>query len=239
MTWLTTTWLVIASACLTLAAIHAHVWLRYREAGANAAFAVLAASIAGMGYVELRMAHADTIDEFGRMLWWYHVPIWAGLVSAVLFVQRFLRAGRAWLGWTAIGLRTLALVVNAFATPSINYREITSLEKINLLGDPLSVVQGVPNPWLAVAQLSLVVLVAFVADAALDLWRRGERRRAVTSRDQGFQATKFARSLRPEMWLFSGWNWTAKILSRATAQVKGKPYTLNPATSSGVPASTK
>src|SRR5204863_108698 len=41
--------------------------------------------------------------------------------------------------------------------------------------------------------------------------------------NQGRQRTKLERSCRPADWLFSGWNWTAKILSRATAQVKGTP----------------
>src|SRR5262245_9114249 len=45
---------------------------------------------------------------------------------------------------------------------------------------------------------------------------------------QGVQETKFASSLKPEAWLFSGWNCTAKMLSLATAQVKGSPYSLSP-----------
>ena len=40
---------------------------------------------------------------------------------------------------------------------------------------------------------------------------------------QGRQCTKLERRRRPADWLFSGWNWTAKMLSRATAQVKGTP----------------
>lgn len=180
MSWLTTTLLVVASACLTLAAIHAHVWMRHREAGAHAAFAALAASVAGLALVELRMVGADTLEQFGRMLWWYQVPVWTAVAATVLFVRRFLRAGKAWLGWTAVGLRTLAFGINFFSSPSINYRELNALEKVALFGDPVSVVQGVPNPWMAVGQLSLVVLIAFVADAARELWRRGDRRRAVT-----------------------------------------------------------
>ena len=43
--------------------------------------------------------------------------------------------------------------------------------------------------------------------------------------NQGRQRTKLERSCRPADWLFSGWNCTAKMLSRATAQVKGAPYT--------------
>jgi two-component system, LuxR family, sensor kinase FixL len=180
LSWLIPTWLIVASACLTLAAIHALVWFRQRDAKANGAFAVLAVSVAAFAYLEVRMLHADTPAEFGRMAWWYQFPVWSALVAVVGFVRFYLKAGRPWLGWTAVLLRTLALAINFFSTPSINFREITSLEKVTVFGDSLSLVQGVPNPWMAIGQLSLAALVLFVADAALTVWRRGERRQALT-----------------------------------------------------------
>src|SRR5437773_6301613 len=180
MSWLTTIWTVIASACLTLAAIHVHVWMWQRQAVGNAAFALLAASVAGMAYAEVHLLHADTTSEFGRMLWWYQIPIWTGFIALVCFVLFHLHAGRAWLGVAAIGLRTIVIVANLFSSPSINFREITSLEKVPFLGEAVSVARGVPNPWLVVAHGSLLVLILFIADATWDLWRRREWRRAVT-----------------------------------------------------------
>ena len=180
MSWITAIWLVLGSACVTLAAVHAHVWLRQPRRIGNVAFAVLAVSVAGMGYAETRMLLAPTTAEFGRWLWLYQFPVWSGLVAVVSFVHFYLRAGRAWLGWTAIALRTAALVVNVFATPSIHFREITALAKVDVFGEAVSVAQGVPNPLMAIAHLSLLVLVLFVVDAVRDLWRRNERRRAVT-----------------------------------------------------------
>ena len=51
--------------------------------------------------------------------------------------------------------------------------------------------------------------------------RRGGRARAGYDPAVGPSSeTKFANSRNPAAWLFSGWNWTAKMLSRATAQVK-------------------
>src|SRR6266480_1685403 len=41
------------------------------------------------------------------------------------------------------------------------------------------VATGVPNPWMLVAQLSLVLLVIFVVDATIAVWRRGDRRQAL------------------------------------------------------------
>src|SRR5439155_5606069 len=182
MNWLTPTWLSIASACLTLAVIHAHVWMRRgRAAGANAAFAVLAVSVALYAIAELGVLQAETTAEFGRALWWGHLPAWSAIVAIVCFVRLYMRAGRPWLAWTVVCLRTLALAMNFASWPApLHYRQITSLEKVTVFGDTLSFARGVPNPWVAVGQLALVALVLFVADAVLDIWRRGERRRAMT-----------------------------------------------------------
>ena len=164
--WIATVWTMVAAACLTLAAIHAQVWLQRRAARANAAFALLAASVAAIAYVELRMLHATTIDAYGRWLWWYQLPLWSGVLAVVWFARLYLRAGRAWLGWSAVGLRTLALAINFGASPSIHFRRITALERVPLLGDSMTAVQGVANPWLAVNHASLLMLAAFVASAS-------------------------------------------------------------------------
>ena len=177
---LTTIWLFIAAACLTLAAIHVQVWLRRRDAGGNAAFALLAVSVAAVAFIEVREFQARTTAEYGRWLWWYQLPIWSGILAIVVFVRLYLRAGRAWLGWTAVGLRSVALVIGLFSSPGINFREIVALEQITLFGETVAVARGVPNPWLAVAHLALLALLLFVASATQDLWRAGERRRAVT-----------------------------------------------------------
>jgi two-component system, LuxR family, sensor kinase FixL len=182
MSWLTTAWLVLASACGTLVLIHGLVWFRQRNAAgvANGAFAVLAASVAAVAINELHLFRADTIEEFGRLLWWYHIPIWSGVVSIVVFVRVYMKAGRAWLGWTVIGLRSLGLVINFFSSPNINYREIAVLEKIDFFGEMVTVVQGTTNPWLLVPQLSLLVLIVFLADAVWTAARRPDRRSALT-----------------------------------------------------------
>jgi hypothetical protein len=127
---LTTTWLFIAAACLTLAAIHGHVWLRRRDAGGNGAFAVLALSVAAIAFIELRLFQARSTAEYGRWLWCYQVPIWSGIVAIVVFVRQYLRAGSALLGWAAIGLRSMALLISLFSWPGINYRTLTSLDKL-------------------------------------------------------------------------------------------------------------
>jgi len=52
------------------------------------------------------------------------------------------------------------------------------VRRIPFLGEPVSAAVGVSNPWMLVGQLSLLLLVIFVADASVTVWRRGDRRSA-------------------------------------------------------------
>ena len=178
MSWVTIIWSMVASACLTLAGMHLLVWCRKRTARANLLFALTAMATAALAACELWMMRAETTGEFGTALRWVHVPAWAVIVSLVGFVRLYLRAGRPWLAWAVCGMRTLSLVLNFALTPNLNYREITGLRHIRFLGESVSVAEGVPNPWMLVGQASLLLLVVFVVDATITVWRRGDRRQA-------------------------------------------------------------
>lgn len=77
------------------------------------------------------------------------------------------------------GLRTLSLILDFLFSPNLNYREITGLRHLDFLGESVATAIGVPNPWMLIAQTSLVLLVAFVADATITVWQRGARRQAI------------------------------------------------------------
>jgi two-component system, LuxR family, sensor kinase FixL len=180
MNWVTIVWAMIASACLTLALVHALVWCRRPEARANLLFALMGAATAVFAGCELWMMGAETPAAFGAAVRWGHLPIWVLFVSLVGFVRLYLRAGRLWLAWTACGLRTLSLILNFLYTPNLNYREITGLRNVSFLGERVVVAEGIPNPWMLVGNLSLLLLVIFVVDAAISVWKRGDRRQALS-----------------------------------------------------------
>jgi PAS domain S-box-containing protein len=175
----TVIWAMIASACLTLALVHVLVWWRRPNARANLLFALSAAATAVYAGCELWMMRAETPGAFGMAVRWTHVPAWVLIVSLVGFVRVYLRAGRLSLAWTVCGLRTLSLILNFVCTPNLNYREITALLHVSFLGETVAVGEGVPNPWMLVGQLSLLLLVIFIADAAISVWQRGDRRQAL------------------------------------------------------------
>ena len=179
MSWVTIIWSMVASACLTLAALNLLVWCKKRAEWANLLFSLTAVGTAGMAYCELWMMRAETPGQFGTALRWLHVPAWALLLALVGFVRLYLRAGRPWLAWSFVGLRTLSLLLDFLVGQNLNYREITRLRHIPFFGESVSVAEGVANPWMLVGQLSLLLLVLFVADATITVWRRGDRRQAL------------------------------------------------------------
>ena len=78
-------------------------------------------------------------------------------------------------------MRTLALLLNFLVGQNLNYREVTGLRHIPFLGESVSSGVGVSNPCVLVGQLGLLLMLAFVADAAITVWRRGERRKALAT----------------------------------------------------------
>jgi two-component system sensor kinase FixL len=179
MNWVTIIWSMVASACLTLAAMHLLVWLKKRAVWANLVFSLMAAATAALAFCELWMMQAETPGQFATALRWLHVPAWAIIVALVGFVQLQLRAGRPWLAWTVCGLRTFSVLLDFLTGQNLNYREVTHLRHIPFFGESISVAEGVSNPWMLVGQLSLVLSVFFVTDAAITVWRRGDRRQAL------------------------------------------------------------
>ena len=180
MSWVTIIWSMIAAVCFTLAAIYLLVWRRNRAAWPNLLFCLTAVSTAAFAFCELRMMRAETPAEFATTLKWGQVPVWLLVVSLVGFVRLYMRAGRTWLAWITCGLRTLALILGFLVGVNLNYLEITHLRHIQFLGESVSVAVGVPNPWMIVGQLSLLMLLVLAADASVTAWRRGDRHRALT-----------------------------------------------------------
>ncbi len=165
-----------AAVCLTLALLHFLVWCHRRTSWANLFFALTAVGTAGYGLVELWVIQTSTTGELGRALWHLHFPGTVIVIGLVGFIRLHLGAGRLWLAWGAIGARCLALVINIFSTPNINFRAITGVGHISFLGEPVTYPVGVSNPLMIVSQVGLVLLVAFVLDASITVWRRGNRR---------------------------------------------------------------
>jgi len=181
MSWVTLLWSMDAALCFTLAGIYLLVGLRQRAERKHLLFSCSALAAGAIALFELALMRAETTAEFGALLRWVQLPIWILVVSIVWFVRIYLRAGRPWLAWSVCGLRTLTLILNFIFTPNINFREITGVRHLHWWGGEIvSFPAGVANPWTATGHLSSLLLLAFFVDATIAVWRRGDRRRALT-----------------------------------------------------------
>ena len=60
MNWVIIIWSMVASACLTLAAMHLLVWFKKRAVWANLVFSLMAEATAALAFCELWMMQAET-----------------------------------------------------------------------------------------------------------------------------------------------------------------------------------
>ena len=182
MNWVQITWIMMSAASLTLGVIHLFVWFKQRSQYAHLLFFALAVSAAAFGAFELAMMQAPSPATYAAAWRWAHVLLAMVVLSIVWFVHFYFDAGRRWLAYTISGLRLLALGLNFVTGVNINFREVSSLDHVTLWGNAIIAGPvGVANPWGIVPQTGNVLLVAYVVDAALTLWRRGgpgARRRA-------------------------------------------------------------
>jgi len=181
MSWITAIWSMNGAACLTLAAIYFVVWCKQRGSWMYLAFSCSAMAGAALTGFELALLRAYTVEHYSAVLRWAQLPIWTLVLSLVIFVRLYFRAGRLWLAWSVCGLRTLALILNFIFVPNLSYREITSLRQVSWWGrETVSVPVGVTNPWILVAQLSSLLLIVFFIDATVTVWRRGHGKRGLS-----------------------------------------------------------
>jgi PAS domain S-box-containing protein len=181
MSWVTFIWAGVFGACVTMALPHLLIGLK-AMAWENLFFAVAALAVAGTAFGELAIMHSRTAEDIGRAQQWTHIPIFFLYLGIIGFIRSYFGTGRLWLGVAGVGTRLVTLVINFASPPNLNFREITALRHFSFLGDTIAMPEGVINPWTRLGELSSLLVLAFVIDASIVLWRQGStegRRRAV------------------------------------------------------------
>jgi len=174
---------MVATSALLLALMYGLVWVMDRKSRAALAFAFEAFAIVLSVVVELGMMYSTTPEEWGEWVRWTQIPIFIRTAGLLAFIWYYFETGRPWLIWTIIVSRLVVLVVGFVIDPNFNYSRIDSLEPITFLGETVSSVGSAELnrfQWFATASTFLVLV--FVVDASISLWRKGTseaRRKAV------------------------------------------------------------
>lgn len=153
------------------------------EVASSLAFSAFAISIAAMILGEILLMHAQTPLAVGEILRWIHLTGFTLIISTMLFMWTYFRAGRLWLAYGAACLLLLGLTLDFYFDPTIDYLTTTRLDTIETFaGNVGAVADGGRNPWLVSMELGTLLAIVFIADAVVTSWRSGaktERRRAM------------------------------------------------------------
>lgn len=177
--WMTIAWSMAAAACFTLAGVHLVVWSRSSKKPVHLLFALMAVGAGLTGMSELFLLNTESIATYHSIIRWQHIPIFVLLVSMVWAVQLYFGNGRRWLAWMITVSWIICLIINFVSPHSLVYGEIESLDRVQTLGGEWFIIaKGTRNPWVTLADFTSLLIIIFVADASIRLWRRGGRRRA-------------------------------------------------------------
>jgi two-component system, LuxR family, sensor kinase FixL len=175
------TFSMVASACLTMALIHGFIWWRVRDGWANLLFTLAALGTAALAWCDLVLMHAESPAQFASAIRWAQFSFCVIVLALAGFVRLYLGAGRTWLLWTIFVLRAPSLLLNFITGQNHNLRLVTTFRPSTFFGEVIAVPASiVPNSSIIAGQLSSLALVIFVLDAARTVWRRGDRRLALT-----------------------------------------------------------
>lgn len=179
MNWMTIIWPMVAGACVTLALINLRVAFGQARRAPHIFFFFASLSVAVVNGWELTLLREHDLAHYQAMLRWAVIPIWAMAASCAGFVWTLFGTGRKWLAVTAVVLNGIAQLANLLTTvPAV--RQAVALRQVETLGGVTFTLPTIVNgPWNLVEVASIVILLVFVADASIQLWNQGGRRRAV------------------------------------------------------------
>ena len=181
MSWVTFIWSMLIGACAAIALPYLLVGIWQRRP-ADLFFVGVVLGTIGIAVAELAAMYATSVTQYGDVLRWGQVPMFLLVVSIVGFVHLYFGTGRLWLGAMTCAVRLACLIIDFTSPSNLIYKEITRLNHVRFFGETAATPTGVINPFVHLTELTTLLLIAFVADASISLWRQGTpeaRRRAV------------------------------------------------------------
>jgi two-component system, LuxR family, sensor kinase FixL len=180
MTWINFLWPMVTGACLTLALINLRLGIAGPMRAAHLFFSLNAIAVAIISAIELSLLQAGNPAQYGVLLFWGDLATWLLLASLTGFIWVFFGTGNRWLALTGVGLHAVALSSYIIQGTSPAYLKITGLRTMETFGGATyKVPESVLNPWNVVTYIAVLIVLLFVVDASVRLYRQGRVRRAI------------------------------------------------------------
>jgi PAS domain S-box-containing protein len=177
--WITIVWPMVASACLVLGLIHLRIVFGDGQRAPHLFFAIAAFAVAVVSGFELTLLCTSDLARYQEVLRWAVVPIGIMVAATACFIRSFFGTGRLWLLVAGVALNLVAQAANLLSAEPV-VRHAVDLKQVTSFGGAAYTVPTIINgSWERVELLSVLLVLAFMADASWQLWKKGGRRRAV------------------------------------------------------------
>ena len=179
MSYLTIAWSMSAALAAMVGVLQLLLWLKDRGTTAYGLAALMAFAAMGNALTELFLFHANSPQTYAVLLQWENLFVYVLLNAIVWFVYVHLSTARRTLALAISVVWTIAIVANFISPGSLVYQRVDELVRpATFWGEQYTVGVGPPNPWVILANLSLLLILAYVIDASRRAWLQGEQRRA-------------------------------------------------------------
>jgi len=179
MNTMTIIWSMSAAVSLMLGLIHlilgrqAETPRRYRLSS------LMTIAAAATALIELTLLHTRSAADYADWVRWENLSLFVLLMSMLWFVHDYFGTGRRWLLNIISALWATGIAVNFLLPGSLTFSEVTELRRlVTFWGESFSIPVGELNPWRWLADLASLLIIVYVADASVRLWRKGQRHRA-------------------------------------------------------------
>jgi len=180
MSLLTVAWSVCASVCTILGLMHLQFWFRDRKLYAYLLSSLMAFSAGVSAMLELGLLLTESLDTYRVLMRWENVAIFMILVPMTWFIQVYFNTGRRWLAITLTLLWALGILANFLSPHSLTFNEVNELKRLSTFwGEAFTIPLGTENPWKVLADIASLLILVYVGDASIRLWRQGGRRTAL------------------------------------------------------------
>lgn len=170
----------ILAVSTTLALINLVIWYNFRNKTEYLFFSISslgAGMMAFMDGISIQIVDPNVFLNFTR---YYHIPLYILLISLIWFVKTYFKTGRKWLAIVITSLWSVCLIINFSTFHGLTYMSVTSMETFSIFGtETFNLPVGVVNPFRLLADFADLLILIFLVDATISVYKRGYKHKAI------------------------------------------------------------
>lgn len=180
MNWLTIAWSMCAGICVTLSLLHVFLWIKNRNVIAYMLSALMALSAGAIAITELSLLHSQSIVTYQLLMQWLNVFIYLLIIPMVWLVYVRVNNSQRWLALVITAMWSVSLIFNFTSPGSLVFEHVDEIvQHTTYWGEQYSVAIGPANPWVLLANITVVLILIYVIIASIRAWRCDEQRQAI------------------------------------------------------------